>query len=567
MHVTIKGKGNFTLNKTDFVASGGEGSIYKKVDTAFKIYADPKNMVHPAKIGELSVLTMPNIIRPQDIVLDSKGTPVGYTMDYVKDTYALCQLFPKVFRDRFRIKAQQVVDLVSRLREIVEHAHASDILIVDLNELNFLMSDTFTQVYAIDCDSWQTKSFHATAIMDSIRDRHATGPGDKYNPNQGTDWFSFAVVSFQMYIGIHPYKGSHPKIKSMDERMLKNVSVLNKDVSYPPVCQPLTSIPQTYLDWFKAVLEKGDRCAPPTSLHPVVTVVPQVVRIAGSKNFNVRKVLELPDDIVRFDFETQLAVTSAAVYSLNGKSEFDLLGMSQTPTLGVSQKGKSVAAWVEMGKLKLHDITRGQRIDCDILCESVMSCAGNIYGKSSDKVFQVLLMEPSDFMIATHVAGRISPIATKVFDGAVFQDLLGACYASIFPVSKNCFQVHLKELDGWRIIDAKYESHVLMVVAGKDGKYDKFIFRLNDDFDEYDVRKEKDTGPVALNFTVMPGTGVCLHLNQNDELELFSNRNGSTQMKVFDDPALSGDMRLAHDGTKAMFSKGNHLYSFEVKKP
>ena len=57
--------------------------------------------------------------------------------------------------------------------------------------------------------------------MDSVRDRHAAGW------NEGTDWFSFALVSFQMFVGIHPYKGKHPALKTLDERMAQNVSVLH----------------------------------------------------------------------------------------------------------------------------------------------------------------------------------------------------------------------------------------------------------------------------------------------------------------------------------------------------
>ena len=45
MKVTVQGQGQVTLLQSDFVAAGGEGSIYCKGTTAYKIYADPKRML------------------------------------------------------------------------------------------------------------------------------------------------------------------------------------------------------------------------------------------------------------------------------------------------------------------------------------------------------------------------------------------------------------------------------------------------------------------------------------------------------------------------------------------
>ena len=97
----IKGQAKpVTLDKNSFVASGGEGSVYVKGQTAYKLYTDPSKMISEDKVRELSVLTDPNIIRPQRIILGRGDKPVGYTMRYVPDTFALAQLFTKAFRQR-----------------------------------------------------------------------------------------------------------------------------------------------------------------------------------------------------------------------------------------------------------------------------------------------------------------------------------------------------------------------------------------------------------------------------------------------------------------------------------
>ena len=255
MKVFIKNKGHCTLAKSEYLASGGEGDIYCKGNSIFKIYIDPNKMIPEGKINELSVLSFNNIIKPEDILLNDKNIQIGYTMQYVKDTYALCQLFPKSFRDRNSVSNQTVLNLVRRLQETIQHIHSHKILVVDVNELNFLIAKDFTEIYAIDVDSWQTPHFKATAIMDNIRDRQVKNN----NFTENSDWFSFGILAFNMFVGIHPYKGTSKLYKTMDERMDHNISVLNKDVSVPKIFANFDIIPEVYKNWFSAVFDGGKR--------------------------------------------------------------------------------------------------------------------------------------------------------------------------------------------------------------------------------------------------------------------------------------------------------------------
>ena len=563
MNVTIKGKGqNLTLNKNDFVASGGEGSVYRKGNVAFKVYSDPKKMIPVDKITELGALTLPNIIRPQDILLDSRNKPIGYTMRYLKDTFALCQLFPKAFKERMGIKPADIVPLVKKFRELVFHCHSHGILIVDMNEYNFLVNDAFTDIYGIDCDSYQTKSFNAPVIMDSIRDRHATSPTGRYAASELTDWFSFGVTTFQLFIGIHPFKGKHPTIKSLDDRMMNNISVMNAEVGVPAICYPLSNIPQAYQDWYKAIFEQGKRVAPPQDMQAAVVLVKKV-RIAGSNNFIIKKIQVFPDNIVRFDTHAKVTLTETGIYS---DARLDH-SYAKAPAVGVTNGGKVLAATVSGGKLKLFNVSRGQDIAVDMDAEYVMSYDGRLYFKAAGKFCQLEVAEAGvQTFVAAALRCQVADHSTKVLDGVVIQDALGACFASVFPTDKTCYTVHVKELDGLRIVDAKFDNRVLMALTYEAGKYNKYIFRFDKAIATYDVRTEKDIGTVGLNFVTL-STGVCLHMNSKDELELFSHDPKSSGMKTFDDPALSGDIKLMRDGTTAMFARGDELYTFEVKKP
>lgn len=168
-------------------------------------------------------------------------------------------------------------------------------LIVDLNELNILVKDTtFDDVYFIDVDSYQTKSFPATAIMDSIRDRHATS----YTNN--TDWFSYGILSFQLFTGIHPFKGKHNKYSLLDDRMLHNISVFNKEVSIPPIVS-LTSIPQVYKDWYIALFEEGKRLGPPSGVA-TVAVRTTTSAIKGKGIIKVTELYSFDSDVSQSPF-------------------------------------------------------------------------------------------------------------------------------------------------------------------------------------------------------------------------------------------------------------------------
>ena len=99
MDVYVQGK-KVQLTQADFKAQGGEGAVYVKGSTAYKVYADPAKMIAPAKIQQLAVLSLPEIVRPQEVVLDSGRAPIGYTMQSIPQGLVLCQTFPRAFRER-----------------------------------------------------------------------------------------------------------------------------------------------------------------------------------------------------------------------------------------------------------------------------------------------------------------------------------------------------------------------------------------------------------------------------------------------------------------------------------
>lgn len=559
MKLHVQGKNQVDLVQKDFLTSGGEGQIYVKGGTAFKVYNDPKKMIPIGKIQELSCLTHPNIIKPEDVLIDPKNKPVGYTMKFVKDTYALCQLFTKSFRDRNSVTPDIVLDLVRKLQELIKHVHSHNILIVDLNELNFLASNDFKDIYAIDVDSYQTSGFPATALMESIRDRH------NKNFSTLTDWFAFAIVSFQLFVGIHPYKGKHSQFKNIDERMMKNISVLNKDVNIPAVCYPFSVIPPIYLDWYRAVLERGDRVAPPHDLQAVVTLIQTIKKMSGSNNFDIQEIgsFALPVLDVLFSAGLQIVSTTNEIHM--GR---DRTAISTGSSIVTSPKCNNVvAASVCRRKLNIFNATARENIDLGIEAEAVMSYDNRLYVKSATHVLEIQFNNESvggkNMVASTTTVANVLEKATTMYDGVVFQNLLGAMWVSVFPESGSHLQIRMSELDDYKILDAKYDSGVLMVVGSKSGSYDKMIFRF--DSSSYDMRAIKDINPSGLNFIVLDN-GICVHLNEEENMEIFSKKKDSLGLNVIDDPDISGDMKLFKMGTKVLAAKGEKLYSLTMKK-
>jgi hypothetical protein len=558
-----QGRGEIRLGRADFKAQGGEGSIYVKGGHAYKIYTDPRRAIPPAKILELSVLTLPNIIRPLELLLDAKNRPAGYSMRAVGKSYALCQLFPKAFRQRHHLTPESALRLVRKLQEGVGHAHAKGILIVDVNEMNFLVAEDFAEVFFIDVDSYQTPSFPATALMESVRDRHAR------TPSTGSDWFSFAVVSFQTFVGIHPYKGSYPPLQGLadketklDARMRANVSVLRPEVSVPASCLPFSVIPPAYLDWYRAVFDEGKRLPPPADAQPAVTVAaPGPSSGGGSAHFEMTEAGAFDGEIVWHD--GLVTITRESIYFRGekfAKPHADVKAAT-SPRLR-----HLIAAYMDGGAPRLRDLTGDRDLTLGIAAEEIMLCGGQLYLRQRESIFAVEFAElRGDILPGVKPVANVMINSTRLFEGAAIQNLLGTYYASILPSPGVCHQVRLSDLDSYQVLDARLDRNVLVVVGARGGRYDKLVFRFADDFGGYDSRVVADVSSTDINFTVLD-SGVVLHVTDEGALEVFSRRVNSPEIKTFRDPLVGGDARLFHVGAQALVARANKLYKFTMRR-
>ena len=558
MKVFIKGTSKVvSLDNSNYLASGGEGKIYVKNDTVYKICEDSSKMIPEGKISELSVLTDPHIIKPQQILADSKNVNIGYTLNYVKDAYTLCQTFTKAFRTRNNIKPDTILELVKQIQKTIQHVHSHNILIVDLNEFNFLVDDKFKEVYFIDVNSYQTPHYPAMAIMESIRDRH------NHKFSKLTDWFSFGIISFQMFIGIHPYKGKHPTYTDLDSRMLHNVSVFNTEVGYPAAaCQPFSVIPDAYLQWYKAIFDKGERLPPPDTHGAVIVIVP-TVKVVGGKALTIDKLQEFSNPIMGYYYSSgrEVIVTSKNIFI--DKRQYD--NPHEKVTIGFTKTNSPIAAWIDNNYVKLKDIINNT--DIPFICSGtkIMDFDGRLYVQNGMNIIEIQLTEIKNKILASpYIVANVLEQSTKFFNGVIVQNLFDAYYVSIFPQTKQCQQVALRELDGLRVIDAKYDNKFLIVVvADKKGHYNRFTFHFKDDWKSYEVTEKKNVTYMGINFVVLDN-GLCVHIDEDENIEIF---NKLSNTKVINDDIVDQDMLLYHKGAQVLFTKDNGLYSMSMKKP
>lgn len=563
MKVYVKGQPEVSLTKSHFVAEGGEGKVFVRGDTGYKVYHDPAKAIPLGKIQDLSRINDYRVITPRDALYSGKKAEhVGHTFKFVPDTWTMCQLFPRAFRDREGFDHKKALDLVQQLQVCVRSVHEANVLIVDLNEMNLLVSRDFSVPYLIDVDSYQTPRYRATAIMPSVRDPLVQG----LDFTESSDWFSFAVVSFQLFVGIHPYKGKHPNVKGLEERMKAGISVFDKDVKVPKTAYGVDTIPSSYRDWYESMFVHGQRHAPPEGTHHVIVLHPSVRKIRGTDNFEITELARYDRDI------RDLFLGGGHTVVWDGEQVFiDRRHAGYWPStfaVGFTPRHGHPVAALSTRHMPTHllDLTTKEMLKgFSLPGGETVSANGTIYVHSRDKILEVTFAEGGNRVVpSTRVAANVLEHACRLYEGVAIQSLLGEPHASIFPRQGACFQLAVPELKGHKVVQAKHDDGVLMVLAAEAGTYHRFVFRFDDRYTEYDVRKVEDVAATDLNFVVLD-SGVCVCLNEEEELELFSVKRGSKSVKTISDPVLGGDMRLKKDGGTVVFHRGNKIYKMRMK--
>lgn len=552
------------LTKNNFIASGGEGEIYKIKNKCYKIYTDPSKMLPQGKIKELSLLHSPNIINPISLLEDGKGKYVGYSMKFMDDCITLCNIFPSAFKQRNNIKINSINKLILIMKSIVQEFHKNKMLIVDMNEYNFLVHDKyFDSLYLIDIDSSQTLSYPATAIMESIRDFHAKIWSEM------SDWFSFAVLTFQMYTGLHPFRGKHPKIKDFPERIKQNLSVYNKDVTIPAFIQNFQDlIPKNFNEWYKIIFSSDKRDVPPNSFEgPIIKAVQKVIQKIG--DFVIELFKEYDSNVILYN---DYCITERGFY-INNRLYENIAVYSKILKIYDKNILRYYSCIVKDKRLKIWDIINKIEISHIIDAQHIIEPAKN-YSFNSEILYIINEFILYTFKIIPQYSNvsiiKITDLtySYRLFNNVIIQQILDSTFVILLRgIDKICENIKINELSKQRIINAELNNNILIVITELKGKLRRYIIKFNiktQYFENYIILSDEEIhGDTNINFVVLDN-GICILSDLEKGLILFRSNFEDKNINIINNTNIAG-YKLYCQQNKVLYADDNKLYSLKMK--
>ncbi len=572
LKVELEGRGPLTLRPSDYVASGGEASVYRSLGTSIKLYTDPDKMRRDGiaeKIQLLKPLKHQYIMAPEGVVTDGKGKPIGIYMPWAEGE-ALPRIFTNAFRNREKFGDGEAHTLVARMHETTVFAHDRNAVMVDANELNwiaFLAGKNGPEPRAIDVDSWAVGRFGPKAIMPSIKDWHTNGY------TKLSDWFSWGIVTFQIFTGIHPYRGSLSGFKpgDMEARMKANASVFHNGVGLNAAVRDFKCVPNALLGWYEATFEKGVRTVPPSPYDKGVAAIPAAARTlrvtttaTGALVFE--KIFEKAGDaVVRIYPCGAVLLASGIVVDLTTKRDIGRMSSGNGEVVKV-ENGWLLADWV-LGKPAYSFIDDRTRVQQSLpLAQNgykTVRFENRLFLVAESELMELQLLQVGRPLLSIGRRTQIlSPQSTKWYDGVGVQDALGAQFL-VLPFGESaCISVRVRELDGIKLLAGKAGNRFVSLAGiDKTGAFRKFELSFSADYSSYTLW-QGGTDNADLNIAILP-KGVCATIVEDGELVIFVPRSGT--VNKIKDKQVATDMALANWDDKVMYIHNGAVWSLRMR--
>lgn len=559
-----------TLTSKEYLAAGGEAEVYSKNGMVYKLYHDSSTKMLPVqKMQELASIQDSQVVIPQEVLYDIKTSkPIGYTTKFIDNAEPILKLFNKSFKVTNNLNHQMVAELVKKLQITLTNIHNASCLAVDFNELNILIQLNNDIIpWFIDTDSYATPTFKATAIMDSVRDRKATfydKDGMHYRPTVESDWFSWAIITFWIYTNIHPFRGNHPNYKPKDKQkqMDDGISVFDKDIRLPHVVEDFKVIPQKHLDWYKLVFVNNERGIPPRLdvIGPILTPS-AIITITGNDKIEVKQVASCGETILSVQqfIGVNYVVSKSYVYSGNNKL-FDH-SVNEKILIAPAAGGSTVSAHMINGKVEFKNLYTKEVIGT-MNSKNMFERNGAIYTIANDK-----LMENTFTQFGTKLVHVFKPIenvnenSSKMYNGCIIQNLLGKKYLTLPYDLDKSFSKYLPNLDNVRIIDAKSDKNITVVIGEEKGKYNRYVIVFDKKYQKFEIRVDEDIAYEPINFAVLEN-GLCMLLVDQNQIQLFST---AYQFETLNDPPFDSSMPLFATSKGFFFINDNSIHQLSRK--
>ena len=461
-------------------------------------------------------------------------------------------LFTTSFLARNNIQLQDTQILIKDMADTLAFVHSKSIICVDNNEFNMLVDKgKFQKSFFIDVDSYQTPRHKATVIMPSIRDYATKGFSTL------TDWYSFAVITFQLFTGIHPYKGKHPTLKTIEDRCKSHVSVFNKDVSTPPSVRDFSAIPSNYLSWYTDLFEKGLRTPPPDMTSAVQM---RAKRKYVSAAFNIEKIFQAGEPIkaVEWLYGNCIVMTENFIY-INTK-QFDRHDKHSVAV--ASTDGVLYEAYFTSRGLTLVDILRKMSIeDSSHMANKWFAVDGRLELIYESQLMEIEVRKMGDKVIA--LTSHVQPIAeqsSQVFTNVVYANIFGKAFFYIPCAPKAVAVWPCPLLDHKRVLDAINDKEQTVVIAADpDGTVKRYrLACAGANFEEVEEIAMQETNTIVLS------NGISITYDSvEDQIDIAPAIQFNH--KIVQNAGLPQGASLVVTGTTAHYFVDDSLYKFSMK--
>lgn len=555
VRVQVQGGEWLQLGHRELLAEGGEGRVYVRGDRAYKLYHDPARVIPAAKLRELSVLDYPAVIRPRTLLLDTRQRPVGYSMVRVPEATPLVRLFAQQFQRQQAITSDQLLALCQAMATVVRLVHGQGCLLVDANELNWLvLAPGYREVAVIDVDSFQTPHFPATAQSPNIHDYQQSGF------SEASDWFALAVMVCQLWVGVHPYKGRHPDFPPHDlaGRMRAGVSLFDPAVSLPPSARDPAQIPAPWQDWLRALLVGGERWPAPhggerVSPSPRVVSHP-LVQEGGAVSLEALERYGQAIEGVDCILGHRLVHTAEQLW-------VDGVGLDRPAGAGVAllPEGAEHPLWARLvdGQLVLVSLRDGRAWPGGIAARACFSVEGRLYLLAREQLLEVQCRWLGERWRALVVANwSILPEATRLGEGFLFQSVFGQTRLLVPFRPGGLAQLVVPALSGHRLLGGRWAAGVAVLVGSRNGRLDRFVLRFAKDHRHYRLDLTEDIPSPSWNLAVLD-SGVAVLVGE--ALEVFHGdpgKHGRRQLPAGE----CADLSLVADGHRLLGYRAGQLY-------
>lgn len=255
---------------------GNESTIYfdDKNGKAIKVFNfnDPNlNLARKEKkIRELIKLNdkFPTVLLPENIIM-CQNVCVGYTMKTLTG-FTSVKEFQVMARNQ-KQDLRYLLRVATNLAQLIKDLHEEGIIIGDLHPDQFMVKGEI--VYVCDTDTWGFKGKGEEFAADLVGRREYIDPKtrdfDKKGVavtgySQSNDYFSLAVIIFEMLVGFNPFIGEYPLVKKYNRplRALNQLSIIGnhtfKDLDYFEM-KHVAWMSKNLQNSFMQIFERGKR--------------------------------------------------------------------------------------------------------------------------------------------------------------------------------------------------------------------------------------------------------------------------------------------------------------------